>query len=36
MPEMARADHVKRPLPGHRGHGHPRNVRIIPNSRDFH
>jgi error-prone DNA polymerase len=36
LPEMARADHVKRPLPGHRGHGHPRNVRIIPNSRDFH
>lgn len=40
-PEMARADHVNRPLQGSRGHessgrGHPRNVRIIPKSRDFH
>jgi len=36
MPEMTQADHVKRPLPDSRGHGHPRNVRIIPKSRDFH
>ena len=34
-PDMARADHVKNPLraPPQR---HPRNVRIMPNSRDFH
>ncbi len=30
-----RADHVQRPLPVIRG-GHPRNVRVIPRSRDFH
>ena len=30
-----RADHVTRPLQGSR-HGHPRDVRIIPKSRDFH
>ena len=30
-----RADHIQRPLQGSR-HGHPRNVRIIPKSRDFH
>lgn len=40
-PEMAPPDHVKRPLPGRRfdagpHRGHPRNARIIPNSRDFH
>jgi len=40
-PDLARADHVNRPLQGSRGHeaggrGHPRNVRIIPKSRDFH
>ena len=35
-PDMARADHVNRPLQGSRGHGHPRDVRIIPPSRDFH
>jgi error-prone DNA polymerase len=40
-PELPRADHVNRPLQGSRGHGssgrgHPRNVRIIPKSRDFH
>lgn len=40
---IARADEVIRPVPERRGpgarsagHGHPRNVRIIPNSRDFH
>ncbi|MGE8140990.1 error-prone DNA polymerase [Novosphingobium sp. NPDC080210] len=30
-----RADHVERPLPDSRG-GHPRAVRVIPRSRDFH
>ena len=30
-----RTDHVQRPLPGSRG-GHPRDVRVIPKSRDFH
>ena len=30
-----RADHVSRPLQGSRG-GHPRDVRVIPKSRDFH
>ena len=30
-----RADHVLRPLQGRR-HGHPRDVRVIPKSRDFH
>ena len=30
-----RADHVTRPLQGSR-HGHPRDVQIIPKSRDFH
>ncbi len=33
--ETARADHVKNPLPTHI-HRHPRDVRIIPKSRDFH
>jgi error-prone DNA polymerase len=33
-PQLARADHVNRPLQGSRGH--PRNVRVIPKSRDFH
>jgi error-prone DNA polymerase len=32
---LARADEVKNPIP-HRTHGHPRTVRIIPTSRDFH
>ncbi|MFQ6551914.1 error-prone DNA polymerase [Aestuariibius insulae] len=34
-PDIARADHVRNPLraPSQR---HPRNVRIMPNSRDFH
>lgn len=32
---MARADEVNRPLPA-ATHRHPRNVRIIPKSRDFH
>lgn len=35
-PAMDRADHVARPLPGGRPHGHPRDVRVIPKSRDFH
>ena len=30
-----RADHIERPLPSSR-HGHPRDVRVIPKSRDFH
>jgi error-prone DNA polymerase len=30
-----RADHVLRPVQGSRG-GHPRDVRVIPKSRDFH
>ena len=30
-----RADHIQRPLPGSR-RGHPRDVRVIPKSRDFH
>ncbi|WP_281017494.1 MULTISPECIES: error-prone DNA polymerase [unclassified Minwuia] len=32
---IARADHVTSPLPGHTAR-HPRNVRVIPKSRDFH
>jgi error-prone DNA polymerase len=32
---LARADHVTNPLPGHTAR-HPRNVRVIPKSRDFH
>ena len=40
-PELARADEVNRPVQGSRSHfhpraGHPRNVRVIPKSRDFH
>jgi error-prone DNA polymerase len=38
-PELARADHVNRPVQGSRApgmRGHPRDVRIIPKSRDFH
>jgi len=31
-PDVSRADHVSRPIRG----GHPRNVRVIPKSRDFH
>ncbi len=34
-PDLARADHVKNPLPADRG-GHPRDARVIPASRDFH
>jgi error-prone DNA polymerase len=34
-PEMARADEVKKPVPSHTIR-HPRDVRIIPKSRDFH
>jgi len=33
-PAMDHADHVNRPMQGSRGH--PRNVRVIPKSRDFH
>ncbi len=33
--DMARADHVNNPLPAH-GLRHPRDVRVIPKSRDFH
>ncbi|MEM0985130.1 MAG: error-prone DNA polymerase [Pseudomonadota bacterium] len=37
---LANADEVMRPVPERRGppprHTHPRNVRVIPNSRDFH
>ena len=33
--QIARADHVTRPLPTGL-HRHPRNVRVIPKSRDFH
>ena len=32
---LARADEVKRPIPVQR-HGHPRDARIMPESRDFH
>ncbi|AUW57453.1 error-prone DNA polymerase [Sphingobium sp. SCG-1] len=32
---LSRADEVKHPQPI-RNHGHPRNVRILPKSRDFH
>ncbi len=40
-PAMAHPDHVNRPLPANRSsrsphHSHPRDVRIIPRSRDFH
>jgi error-prone DNA polymerase len=40
-PDLARADHVNRPVQGSRGRGsggqgHPRDVRVIPKSRDFH
>ena len=34
-PQMARADHVINPLPSNAGR-HPRNVSVIPKSRDFH
>jgi error-prone DNA polymerase len=34
-PTLDRADHVRRPVQGSRG-GHPRDVRVIPKSRDFH
>ena len=35
VPPMARADEVNRPQPP-RHRGHPRDVRILPRSRDFH
>ncbi|HAQ36345.1 MAG: error-prone DNA polymerase [Maricaulis sp.] len=34
-PRLAPADHGVNPLPGH-AQRHPRNVRVIPKSRDFH
>lgn len=34
-PTLARADEVVRPVPDHGGR-HPRDVRVIPKSRDFH
>ncbi|MGQ2910040.1 MAG: error-prone DNA polymerase [Aliihoeflea sp.] len=34
-PEFSRADEILRPQPN-RTHNHPRNVRVIPKSRDFH
>ncbi|WP_299153808.1 error-prone DNA polymerase [uncultured Tateyamaria sp.] len=34
-PPLARADEVRKALPNGT-HGHPRNVRVIPKSRDFH
>ncbi len=34
-PPLSRADEVKHPIPAPTP-GHPRNARIIPNSRDFH
>ncbi|PUB09888.1 error-prone DNA polymerase [Yoonia sediminilitoris] len=33
---LARADEVRKPIPHDRREGHPRNVRVIPKSRDFH
>ncbi|MHB2170227.1 error-prone DNA polymerase [Alsobacter sp. R-9] len=36
---LANADEVRRPIPENRaagGHRHPRNVRVLPKSRDFH
>jgi error-prone DNA polymerase len=35
-PALARADEVNRPVQGSRSQMHPRNVRVIPRSRDFH
>ncbi|UWQ17749.1 error-prone DNA polymerase [Jannaschia sp. M317] len=34
-PDLARADHIKAPLPSHTSK-HPRDVTVIPKSRDFH
>ena len=33
---LANADEVQRPIPEQRQSSHPRNVRIMPRSRDFH
>ncbi|SEQ29794.1 error-prone DNA polymerase [Loktanella sp. DSM 29012] len=33
---VSRADHVTKPLPSQGGRQHPRDVRVIPKSRDFH
>ncbi len=35
-PPLSRADEVARPTQDHRSPRHPRNVRILPKSRDFH
>jgi error-prone DNA polymerase len=35
-PPLARADEVARPQPDRPAHGHPREARILPKSRDFH
>lgn len=40
-PQLSRADEIVKPVQGSRSgayprHGHPRNVRVIPKSRDFH
>ena len=35
-PPLARADEVKRNIDADHRMGHPRNVRVIPKSRDFH
>ena len=35
-PEMARGDAIKHPQPSPNPGRHPRNVRILPRSRDFH
>ena len=34
-PQLTRADEVSHPVP-QRLHGHPRNTRVVPKSRDFH
>ena len=33
--DLSRADELQRPVPDHHSR-HPRNVRVIPKSRDFH
>ena len=35
IPPMSRADEVNRPIPASR-QSHPRDVEVIPKSRDFH
>jgi error-prone DNA polymerase len=36
QPPLSRADEATRPSQDHRSARHPRNVRILPRSRDFH